>query len=272
MADQEFHLDAIFTFAKQITKEAGEMIMRILQEEEIEVHTKTSATDLVTQVDQEVERFFISRIEADYPSHTVIGEEGMGETNTTAAYRWYIDPIDGTTNFIHQQINFCISVALYKEGEGLIGIVYDPVRQEMFASAKGKGAFLNDRKLPSITDKSLSEALIGTNLVWVRRTRKWGLENEIYEIAKSCRGIRSLGAAALELAYVAAGRLDGFISLHLSPWDFAAGNVLIQEVGGIVTDFSGLKLPLKKEKNGLLAARPQVHYEILQILNQNQYN
>lgn len=266
MTQQQLELSDLLAFAKQITVDAGDYILHMLQDEEIQVHTKTSDTDLVTQVDQEVERRLVSRIADAFPEHTVLGEEGMSETNPTADYRWIIDPIDGTTNFIHQQINFCISVALYKGNEGLIGIVYDPIRKEMFWAGKGLGAHLNERPLQRITEKRLQEALIGTNLIWVRRTRKWGLEKQIYEIAKRCRGIRSLGAAALELAYVAAGRLDGFLSLHLSPWDYAAGKVLIEEIGGQITDFSGQELPLKKEKYGLLAANSGVHREILHIL------
>lgn len=266
--EQQINLQDILTFTKHIAEDAGNTIKRMLQNEEIVIQTKTSDTDLVTQVDQEVERWLVKQIIQKYPEHAIVGEEGMSEINEKATYRWFIDPIDGTTNFIHQQINFCISIALFKENEGLIGIVYDPMHQEMFWAAKGLGAFLNDKRLPNIGEKRLQEALIGTNLVWVRRTRKWGLEQQIYEVAKRCRGIRSLGAAALELAYVAAGRLDGFMSLHLSPWDFAAGQVLIREVGGHITDFNGMDLPLKKEKYGLLAARAHVHQEILYILQE----
>ncbi len=266
MDQQQLNLQNVLAFAKQITEEAGNKILHMLQSEKIEVSRKSSDTDLVTQVDHEIERSLVTQIAQKYPKHTVVGEEGMSEINPTAIYRWYIDPIDGTTNFVHQQINFCISVALYKENEGLIGIVYDPLRKEMFWAGKGLGAYLNERLLQAIEERRLHEALIGTNLIWVRRTRKWGLEQQIYEIAKRCRGIRSLGAAALELAYVAAGRLDGFISLHLSPWDFAAGKVLINEVGGFLTDFKGMEIPLKNEKYGLLAARNRVHQEILQIL------
>lgn len=264
--EQQMDLQELLTFVKKIAEDAGNTILEKIQGEEIEIHTKTSDTDLVTQVDQEIERRLVKQILQKYPDHTIVGEEGMSEIDLAAEYRWYIDPIDGTTNFIHQQINYCISIALYKGNIGLIGIVYDPTRREMFWAGKGLGAFLNERRLPNIQEKRLQEALIGTNLVWVRRTRKWGLEQQIYEIAKRCRGIRSLGAAALELAYIAAGRLDGFISLHLSPWDFAAGQVLIREVGGRITDFNGMELPLKTEKYGLLAARTNAHQEILNIL------
>lgn len=264
---QHVNLHEVLTFAKHITYDAGDYIVHILNKEKIEVHSKSSPTDLVTQVDQEVERRLIARILHQYPEHTVVGEEGMGEVDPDATYRWFIDPIDGTTNFVHQQSNFCIAVSLYREDEGLIGIVYDPVRREMFWAAKGLGAFLGERRLPQLTGKHLQESLIGTNLIWVRRTRKWGLEEQIYEIAKRCRGIRSLGAAALELAYVAAGRIDGFISLHLSPWDYGAGKVLIKEVGGNLTDIYGKELPMKQEKHGLLAAAPTVHEDLLQLLS-----
>lgn len=257
----------LLNFAKKITLEAGEYILQALEREQIHIQWKTSPTDLVTQVDQEVEKQFVARIAQEYPDHTVVGEEGTAEVDEEANFRWFIDPIDGTTNFIHQRMNFCISVSVYEGSTGIIGIVYDPIRKEMFWALRGQGIYLNDRPLPTLQQKRIQESLIGTNLIWVRRTRKWGLENQIFEIAKRCRGIRSLGAAALELAYVAAGRLDGFLSLHLSPWDYAAGKILVEEAGGKITDFAGNELPLKKEKFGLIAATKQVHGELLQLLN-----
>lgn len=266
MSGEQHELQQLLAFAKNMTLEAATYIIHILEHEDIQVQTKTSATDLVTQVDKEVERRIVAAIAQHYPSHTVVGEEGLSVEDPQAQYRWFIDPIDGTTNFVHQQINFCIAVSLYKGEEGLLGIVYDPMRKEMFWAAKGMGAYVNDRRLPQLKAKELKIGLIGTNLMWVRRTRKWGLEEQIFEIAKRCRGIRSLGSAALEIAYVAAGRLDGFISLHLSPWDYGAGTVLLAEVGGHITDFNGHALPLIKEKYGLLAGCPTLHEEILQLV------
>lgn len=261
----EINLSGLLAFAKKITEAAGAYILKVLDEEEIKVEWKTSSTDLVTQVDRAVEQRLIAWIKAEYPDHAILGEEGMGNEDE-AEFRWIIDPIDGTTNFIHQKVNFCISVALYRGDEGLIGIVLDPVRNEMFSAAKGLGAFLNEKRLILPKEKKLSESLIATNLAWVGRTRKWGLEGEVQEIARKCRGIRSLGAAALELAYVAAGRLDAFLSLHLSPWDYAAGKVLVEEAGGKTSDFNGASLPMKREKFGLLASHPSIHSELVSIL------
>jgi myo-inositol-1(or 4)-monophosphatase len=190
------------------------------------------------------------------------------EMEQGAEITWMIDPIDGTTNFVHQKINFCISVGIYRGQEGLIGIVYDPIRKEMFWAKKGEGAFLNHQPIRVATHPTLGESLIGTNQLWVRRTRKWGLEKQIQDIAMRSRGIRSLGAAALEMAYVAAGRLDAFLSLHLSPWDFSAGKLIVEEAGGRVSDFKGDQIKITKEKFGLLASQSHIHEEILHYLKE----
>lgn len=266
MSEMTIDLGQLLSFARDIAEEAGQYILKVIREEDIQVKWKSSPTDLVTHVDQEVERRLIARINEEYPDHTIVGEEGLSEVDDQAEYRWFIDPIDGTTNFVHQQINYCVSIAVYNKNTGLVGVVYDPSRNEMFWAAKGMGAYLNGKPLKRNTPLQLEESLVATNLIWVGRTRKWGLESQVYQIARRCRGIRSLGAAALELAYVAAGRIDAFLSLHLSPWDFAAGKVIIEEAGGKLSDFSGREIALTREKFGLLASHSDIHAEMLELL------
>jgi len=265
---QNHYLD----FAQTLARGAGKRIRERLQAHEtFTIETKSSPTDLVTEIDRDIEQWLAERIKETYPEHGMLGEEGtdrQGESLHGDGYRWIVDPIDGTTNFIHQQINFCISIALYRGDEGVVGVVYDPMREEMFWGSRGEGAFLNGKRLDIRAPKVLAESLIGTSLMWFRRTRKMGLLDHIYTIARKSRGIRALGAAALEMAYVAAGRIDAYLSLKLSPWDFAAAKLIIEEAGGLVRSFSGDDLPLAPPEYGLIATRTSLLPDLIAILNE----
>ncbi|MBE3594302.1 MAG: inositol monophosphatase [Candidatus Carbobacillus altaicus] len=259
-------------FARTLASGAGELIReRLYAHKDLKIKTKSSPTDLVTEIDREVEEWIAERIKETYPEHGMLGEEGTEREGSSAGgsiYRWIVDPIDGTTNFIHQRINFCISIALYHGDEGVVGVVYDPIRNEMFWASRGEGAFLNGEKLDIREKKELMESLVGTNLIWLRRTRKLGLLDHVYTIARRSRGIRALGAAALEMAYVAAGRIDAFLSLKLSPWDFAAAKLLVEEAGGVVRSFTGDAVPIAPPEHGLIAARTSLLPELMDILNE----
>ncbi|GAE37332.1 inositol monophosphatase family protein [Halalkalibacter akibai] len=229
-------LKELYETARKWTLEAGERIKHSLTDT-IEVEYKTSAADLVTQKDKEIEQFFIERILNEYPDHHILGEEGMSET-TPADYQqgtvWIIDPIDGTTNFVHQKRNFAISVAIYRDGSPLIGCIYDPIEEELFHGCKDNGAFLNDEKLPVLTSCSVEEAVISFNHLWVVPNEKVDYE-KMQQIVLDVRGVRSIGSAALEIAYVACGRLDAYLDFRLSAWDIAAGIVILNELAGIST-------------------------------------
>ncbi|KWW96983.1 hypothetical protein TR75_11330 [Hydrogenibacillus schlegelii] len=245
-----------------------ERLLQLEAGEALQIGTKSGPSDLVTEVDRAVEAHVVRRIRAAYPDHGVLGEEGTDAAGSpeAAGLRWVIDPIDGTTNFVHQKVNFCVSIALYAGDEGLVGVVYDPMREERFTAVRGGGAALNGRPLRLNGAKGLSESLIGTSLTWVRRARQTGLVEPVWRLAERSRGLRSLGAAALEAAYVAAGRLDAFLSLTLSPWDFAAAKLIVEEAGGTVVDFAGRPVGLKRPELGFLAAHPSLVGPILEVL------
>lgn len=196
----------------------------------VQVETKAHANDLVTNVDRETEAFLVGKIQEHYPESRILGEEGIADqVKDLDGYVWMIDPIDGTMNFVHQKQFFAVSVAVYKNGEPVFGYVYDVVHDELFFAAHGEGAYVNGRRLSSLKEVKLSEAIISFNTDYLYE--KPGLER----IIKQARGIRAYGVCSLEMAYVAAGRLDGFVSDTISAWDYSAGKILVEEAGGSVT-------------------------------------
>lgn len=254
--------DRLFYDAKRWVFEASELIKQSFISP-LNVEYKTNFSDLVTNVDKQVEQFFIQKIHKTYEDHHVLGEEGFGDEEVTKeGITWIIDPIDGTTNFVNQQRHFAISLAIYEDGVGQIGIIYDVMSDEMFHCRSGEGAYLNNKRLPMLEKKPLSEALIGINASWLIKNRR--IDSRILTpLVNKVRGIRSYGSAAIEIAYVASGRLDGYISLRLSPWDFAAGKLLMAEVGGTITKIDGKDIELFKQ-NTIFAANPFIHKKILE--------
>jgi len=251
--------------AKQCALGAGKLIEEMLAHP-LEVMYKSSASDLVTSVDRAVEQLVIDKIMKAYPDHGILGEEGLiackpDEFDTV----WMVDPIDGTTNFVHQQQNYCISIAVYHKGVCEVGVVYDPTREEMFYAERGGGAFLNDEPLQVKRNKEMKEALLSTSLFWNRRAMKSGLSEKMQHLAHRSRGIRVYGVAALELAYVAAGRLDAYISLNLNPWDYGAGRLLVEEAGCMISALDGTDLPFA-ERSSILAANPNLYNFLLEFL------
>ncbi|MDX5475890.1 MAG: inositol monophosphatase family protein [Bacillaceae bacterium] len=248
--------------AKQWTREAGERIKESLHKELL-IETKTSRDDLVTNMDKETEEFFIKKINEKYPEHQILGEEGFGNTvKELKGTVWIIDPIDGTMNFVHQKRNFAISVAVYEDGVGKIGLIYDVISDELYHAVEGQGAFFNDEPIPSLSKVKVEEAVIGMNATWV--TENIRIDPTILApLVKDVRGTRSYGSAALEFAYVATGRIDAYITLRLSPWDFAAGLIIINELGGKVTTLYGEPLNLL-EQNSVFVSKPGLHEEIME--------
>ncbi|WLD95012.1 inositol monophosphatase family protein [Alkalihalobacillus sp. AL-G] len=241
--------------------EAGEVIRESF-EDQLTIETKSNADDLVTNMDREIEGFLINKINENYPDHKILGEEGIGEKiDSLKGTVWLIDPIDGTMNFVHQQTNFAISIGVYNEGIGMVGIIYNVVYDEMFYAIKGEGAYLNGRELPKLSDVMIEESIVAVNATWITENRRID-PSVLAPIVKKCRGTRSYGSAAIELAFVAAGRLDAYITMRLSPWDFAAGKILIEEVGGMVTTLNGEPLRLL-EQNSVFAAKTGLHERII---------
>ena len=252
---------AIDRYAKSLIKEAGHKI-RISFFSTIDVDSKAEANDLVTNIDREIEQFFISQIKRDFPDHRIFGEEGFGdEINSLEGVIWMLDPIDGTMNFIHQKRNFAISLGIFVDGIGMLGYIYDVMNDDFYYAVKDEGAYLNDERLPVLENTPLEEAIIGVNASWVAPNRK--IENgPIAEMVNRCRGTRSYGSAAMELAYVSTGRIDAYLSLRLAPWDIAGGMIIAQEVGALTTNLKGER-PHLLGQDTFIVARPGLHDEIL---------
>jgi myo-inositol-1(or 4)-monophosphatase len=247
--------------AKIWIRQAAEMIKKSF-ESELMVEFKSNPSDLVTNMDRKIEKFFIDKINNEFPTHRILGEEGEGEdVSSLNGVVWLIDPIDGTTNFVHQQRNFAISVGVYEEGKGMLGYIYDVVADELFYAMKDEGAYVNGKPLEKLEAINLNEALFAMNANWVTENRRID-HHKLAPIVKAARGTRSFGSAALELAYVAAGRIDGYLSMRLSPWDVAAGKVILEEVGGMITTIEGLDISLLKQ-NTILASNPKLHRTII---------
>ncbi|MCD6027342.1 MAG: suhB [Solimicrobium sp.] len=222
--------------------------------------------DFVSDIDKAAEAAIIDVLISAYPSHAVLAEESGPSSNYSkdSEYVWIIDPLDGTTNFLHGFPQYCVSIALQHRGVITQAVIFDPTRNELFAATKGAGAFLNDKRIRVTKRDKLAEALIGTGFPF-RSTAE--IEDYIpmfKAMAGKCQGLRRPGAAALDLAYVAAGRLDGFFEKGLKPWDIAAGALIVTEAGGITGTFSGESDYL--QKGDIISASPKVFAQMLNIL------
>lgn len=249
--------ESIRNEVREWIKEAEGMI-NDLRCGDLVIESKSHAADLVTNVDQQIEQFFIKKIKASYPTHEILGEEGYGDrVESLDGVVWIIDPIDGTMNFVHMQRHFAISIGIYHEGEGILGFIYDVDKGELYEGIKGKGAYLNDTPLPKLSAVPINDALVSINTAWVLKEGE-----KLSNLVKDLRGTRSIGSAAIELAYVASGRIDGYITYKLSPWDFAAGKVIIEEVGGVISTTTGTSLNMLKT-NTVFAAKAGLHSEVL---------
>ncbi|WP_071459305.1 inositol monophosphatase family protein [Bacillus massilinigeriensis] len=251
----------INTYAKKWVLAAGERIKESFSKT-LDIQAKSNPNDLVTNIDKETEQFLIGKIKETFPSHRILGEEGFGDKlMDLSGVVWIIDPIDGTMNFIHQQRNFAISVGIYIDGEGIIGLIYDVAHDELYHVVKGQGVYMNEKELPELRERKVSESIIALNATWVTENRR--LKPELLApLVRNVRGTRSYGSAAMELVYVATGRLDAYITPRLAPWDIAAGILMVKELGGIATDLRGKSLNLIKE-NSVLVTAPGLHQEIL---------
>jgi myo-inositol-1(or 4)-monophosphatase len=219
--------------------------------------------DLVTEVDKESERLIVEHLLSCYPDHTILAEENI-YPQTASPFRWVIDPIDGTTNFTHGFPWFCVSIGLEHNGELVAAVVYNPIYDELFSASRGGGAFLNGRRLKVSGRSPLKDTLLGTGFPYDSATDPVNNFANSIAFQKAARGIRRAGAAALDLASVAAGRLDGFWELKLKPWDVAAGVLLVQEAGGTVTGFDGA--PYDIFNNRILASNGLIHDEMVEML------
>lgn len=223
-------------FAETIAREAGELLKKELpKEHRIDFKGKI---DIVTEVDRMSEELLVRRIRQGFPRHDIMTEESAG-FQCSSTYRWIIDPLDGTTNYAHGYPVFCVSVALEIAAEIRCGAIYNPMAEEMFTAEKDGGAFLNSRRLNVSTTEELSRSLLATGFPYDIRESKDNNINYFIGMALQAQAIRRAGSAALDLAYVAAGRVDGLWELKLRPWDTAAGWLMVMEAGGMVSDLDG---------------------------------
>ncbi|MCB1827039.1 MAG: inositol monophosphatase, partial [Coxiellaceae bacterium] len=229
------------TIATQAARSASKIILRFMDQlHTIEITQKSTIEDIVTQVDMLSEQEIIEHIKKAYPSHDILAEEnGLMKGKEDCEYCWIIDPLDGSTNYVHGFPHFAISIAVKKGDKIEAGVVYDPIRQELFSAVRGEGAFVDNRRIRVSETKKLETALIGTGFPFKKKQHIKPYLTTFESIFSEVSGIRRAGAAALDLAYVAAGRLDGFWEASLAEWDMAAGSLLIQEAGGLITDFQG---------------------------------
>jgi len=231
--------------------------------------TKKQHNDFVTEVDQAAEAAIIDVLKNAYPDHAILAEESGASANLHDDNEnvWIIDPLDGTTNFIHGFPQYCVSIALQHRGQITQAVIYDPTRNDLFTATKGSGAYLNDKRIRVGKRDKIADALIGTGFPF-RETEGPAMDEymKMFRImTQNCAGLRRPGAAALDLAYVAAGRLDGFFEKGLKPWDIAAGSLLISESGGIVGDFAGESDYLYK--GDVLAGSPKVFAQMVGLLS-----
>ena len=257
--------------AEGIARQAGGLL-RGFYEKGVATEYKGDV-DLVTEADRASEKLIGERLLAAFPEHGIYGEEGTRD-RLESEYRWYIDPLDGTTNFAHQFPAFCVSMGLERrpaglasdaDGEMVAGVIYDPLRDEMFSAERGRGAWLNGRRLHVSKTKSLGESLTATGFPSQKRHASPNIH--LYQqVTLRSHGVRRAGSAALDLAYVAAGRLDGFWEFNLNPWDTSAGVLLVEEAGGKLSHFDGGTFTLDSRE--VLATNGLIHGEILHLFGE----
>ena len=242
---------------------AGEVLLRGTSQ--IRVNFKGEGKhNVVSNIDVDSEKVITDLIKEHYPKHQVLAEEG-GLQQKDSSYKWIIDPLDGTTNYIHGFPFFAVSIALEFEGSVIAGVVHDPVRNDLFYGEKGKGAFLNGNPLHVSENSELGQALLATGFSYDFRESPDNNFDHFFHFSRSAQAVRRTGSAALDLCYVAAGHFDGFWEMKLSPWDVAAGSLLVEESGGKLTGFNGE--PYSIYSKNILATNGRIHDSMAQMLH-----
>lgn len=247
--------------AIRAARHAGSVIMRSYNRLDTLTVAEKQVNDFVSEVDRNAEQAIIDTVRKAYPNHAILAEESGVVGNGKDPFQWIIDPLDGTTNYLHGFPQFAVSIALRHRGKLETAVVYDPLREEMFTAVRGGGALLNDRRLRVTDHKGLKGALLGTGIPFRDQRYMDAYLGTLKALTQDTAGIRRPGSAALDFAYVAAGRLDGFWELGLSVWDFAAGALLVQEAGGMVSDIRGGSQHL--DSGNVIASGVRLHREIV---------
>ncbi len=258
------HQDPLLNIAVNAARAAGNIILRNVDRvDTLKVNTKQQRNDYVTEVDIKAEKAIIEEIRKWYPDHGILGEEG-GSENPDADVMWIIDPLDGTTNFLRGFPHYAVSIGVKVKGVLSHAVVYDPLREEMFTASKGGGARLNDRRLRINQAKTIDNTFLGTGFPFRNQESLDAYMSMFKDIYRRCSEVRRAGCAALDLAYVAAGRLDGFWEIGLKPWDIAGGVLLIREAGGIVGDFTGGENFMKS--GNVVAGSPRLFADLVKAI------
>jgi len=250
----------MLNIAVKAARRAGTIINRAAQNLDILTVTQKTANEFVSEVDREAEQAIIKILLAAYPSHSILAEES-GQAGRSE-YQWIIDPLDGTTNFLHGFPQYAVSIGLMHKGVLTQGVVYDPTRNDLFTTSRGHGAYLNDRRIRVSKRRQLDQSLIGTGFPFREFTLADDYLRIFRDMIRNTAGVRRAGSAALDLSYVAAGRLDGFWEFGLKPWDMAAGVLLITEAGGLVGDLEGNDKFMAS--GNLVCGNPKIFVQLLQ--------
>ena len=251
--------------AVKAARKAGNIINRATRDLDLLKVESKRQNDFVTEVDRAAEAAVITVLREAYPNHSILAEESGASKGSQGEYEWVIDPLDGTTNFIHGVPQFAVSIGLRHKGIVTQAVIYDPAKNELFTATRGAGAYLNDRRMRVGRRERINDALIGTGFPFSKIDLLERYIEMFRKVTLNCAGIRRPGAAALDLAYVAAGRFDGFWEMGLAPWDMAAGTLLVQEAGGLVGDFSGESGFF--ESGEIVAGSPKVFAQLLALIS-----
>ena len=252
----------MLNIAVKATRRAGNLIHRSADKIDHLTVTRKSHADFVSEVDRAAEQTIIQTLLDAYPDHAILAEESGSQGESE--YLWIIDPLDGTTNFLHGLPQFAVSIALQHKGIITQAVVYDPVKNELFTATRGRGAFLNDKRIRVTRRVQLADSLIGTGFPYTRFEHMDAYMAIFRDLMQKTAGLRRPGSAALDLAWVATGRYDGFFETGLKPWDIAAGCLLITEAGGMVSDLHGSNTYLKT--GHLCAGNPDIHAQLLKAI------
>jgi myo-inositol-1(or 4)-monophosphatase len=252
----------MLNIAIKAARRAGTIINRASMDLERLNVARKGPRDYVTEVDKASEASIIETLQTAYPDHAVLGEETGRQGPENAEFQWIVDPLDGTTNFIHGLPNYAVSIALSQRGVVTQAVIYDPSRNEMFTASRGSGAFLNDRRVRVSGRVRFGDALLGAH--WPGSAGPDQGESRFRPVAQQSSGVRRMGSTVLDLAYVACARFDGYCGVGLKPWDLAAGSLMVQEAGGLVADFTGEQGWM--ESGDVVAASPKIFTQILGLL------
>ncbi len=262
------HPSEILPDVAAIARGAGDIILRHFAAP-IPTSVKGTRSDIVTAADTEAETFIVRELLARFPGHHIVGEEGGGQgaPAASAPYHWFVDPIDGTVNFAAKLPHFCTSIALAtRDRQPLLGVIFDPTRNELFTAAAGQGAQLNGQPVGVTATTMLNDAVCSSGFPYDKHTNPDNNLKEWAAFLQHIRGERRLGSAALDMCYVAAGRLDGYWEKDLKPWDAMAGMLIAREAGGTVTDYAGGSTPQHLDRGRYVASNGRIHGAMLEVL------